>query len=111
MSKFRSPMGSDFEGMPFSTMAVHLLLALAALALTAGFWEAAAQTSRSHASSLDRLAADETVLRVTFSPVVIVGHRDETSQRSTTVAAVSAVDCPNVAAPRDPNPFRVTLRQ
>lgn len=111
MTKFRSPLG-NFGAMPFSAVAVHLVLVAVALALTAGLWEAAAQTSRSHASSLDRLAADETVTRVTFSPVVIVGHRQETSPGSTTVAAVSTVDCPNVAAPaRDPNPFRVTLRQ
>jgi hypothetical protein len=105
-------MGVDFGSTPLSTVAVHLLLAVAALAFTAALWAAAAQTSRSHASGLDRLSGDETVQRVTFPPVVIVGHREEIGLGSTAVAAVSTVDCPNVAAPaRVANPFRVTLRQ
>ena len=112
MRKFSSPMGIELGSTPFSAVVVHLLLILAALVLTAGFWAAAAQTSRSHASSLDRLSSDETVQRVTLPPVVVVGHREEIGPGSIAVAAVSTADCPNVNVPaRGWNPFRVTLRQ
>ena len=98
MKKFKSPLGIDFAAMPLAAAAVHLLLAVAALAFTAALWLGAAQASRVHAP-FGGLAVSENARYVDLPPVLIVAHRDRAPDAAlTTVAGLSSSDCANKSA-------------
>ncbi|HMA07914.1 MAG TPA: hypothetical protein VKP68_08630 [Ramlibacter sp.] len=86
MRKFKNPVEIDFAGVPLAGAAVHLLLVVVALALTAALWLGAARTSRSHASLAAR-TTNKAVRHVDLPLVVIVGHRDRTADPADTAMA------------------------
>jgi hypothetical protein len=112
MKKFKSPLGIDFAGPPLAAVAVHLLLAVLALALTAALWLGATRSSRDNAA-FRGVVTSANARHVDLPPVLVVGHREGGGGRRAVEVAGLSSDCANGSAPQAAREGRipVTLQQ
>lgn len=112
MKKFKSPLGIDFAATPLAAAAVHLLVAVLALALTAALWLGATRWSRDNAA-FQSVVTSANARHVDLPPVLVVGHREGGEGRGAMEVAGLSSDCANGSAPQAATEGRIpgTLQQ